>query len=404
MEGSAMSLARAFKLHAAQVNNVQAAYKANVIAVNTLMNTVLSSSLPTLTTPPPDWDSYSTAYMQAKSDALGWVNNVLNRLLSVPGDVQGYNSIITTLLQDALRQAQALVINPNNDIALQILRNDLSTVSQQLSSVSVFVQGTVSQLQSFGNSLPDMATQLQSIATMSSQDANADQQQIDALNTAISQLQSDIKSLTAAIVALAIADGIALTLGVVATIAAWPVGALTWLVMGPVVAVATYEITMDGIQITSDKNEITAKENAMNNLTADVATLQVLATTYGNLATDTTAIEKSLNDILVEWQALESDVTAAVNDIVEATSDTSGTNYAAVVNDLQDAVTQWNASYTQAGALTIQINVNNAQLGIGMTQAQVSATLASGKVTDVITYFNSITVGNQQAQRSSRTG
>ncbi len=399
-----MSLARAFKLHAAQVNNVQAAYKANVIAVNTLMNTVLSSSLPTLTTPPPDWDSYSTAYMQAKSDALGWVNNVLNRLLSVPGDVQGYNSIITTLLQDALRQAQALVINPNNDIALQILRNDLSTVSQQLSSVSVFVQGTVSQLQSFGNSLPDMATQLQSIATMSSQDANADQQQIDALNTAISQLQSDIKSLTAAIVALAIADGIALTLGVVATIAAWPVGALTWLVMGPVVAVATYEITMDGIQITSDKNEITAKENAMNNLTADVATLQVLATTYGNLATDTTAIEKSLNDILVEWQALESDVTAAVNDIVEATSDTSGTNYAAVVNDLQDAVTQWNASYTQAGALTIQINVNNAQLGIGMTQAQVSATLASGKVTDVITYFNSITVGNQQAQRSSRTG
>jgi len=49
-----MALANAFSKNALSLAVEQTAYKTNVIAVNTLITSVLSSTLPTLNTNPPD--------------------------------------------------------------------------------------------------------------------------------------------------------------------------------------------------------------------------------------------------------------------------------------------------------------------------------------------------------------
>ena len=385
-----MKLSHAINKNATSLAVAQNTYKQNVIAVNTLVTSVLSSSLPTLNTNPPDWQDFVNAYVKANSDALGWVNNVMARLLQVPADVQNYNSIITIILQDALSQANALSQNPNDATALALLNLDLTNLSVQINNVVSFISGAVTSIQGFQNTLPDMATQLQTIATKSIADSNADQAQIDQLNADIQQLQNDISSLTAAIVALAIADGIALTIGTVATIALWPVGALVWFMMGPAVVVATTFIALDAAQIVSDKHKITADQNQITGITADVATLNVLSQNYGQMATQATAIETNLQAILAEWQTLESDMNAAIVDIRSAMADTNSQNFTAVINDLNDAVTEWNAAYTQAGTLQLDLNVNDAQLQLGMSSSQVQATLATGQVISIIQYYNQL--------------
>ncbi|HSK62603.1 MAG TPA: hypothetical protein VK893_02140 [Pyrinomonadaceae bacterium] len=50
------------------------AYQTSVVTVNTYVNNVLSSSLPVVTPEPQDWANYVTAWEQASSDALTWVN------------------------------------------------------------------------------------------------------------------------------------------------------------------------------------------------------------------------------------------------------------------------------------------------------------------------------------------
>src|SRR5579871_3112782 len=98
-------LSAAFRKNATSLGQAQNTYKQNVAMVNTYIAGVLSSSLPTLNSYPPDWATFVTAYEQAGSDALNWVNNVMARLLDVPGNVQGYNGVISQLLQDAQNQA-----------------------------------------------------------------------------------------------------------------------------------------------------------------------------------------------------------------------------------------------------------------------------------------------------------
>ena len=385
-----MALAQAISKNALSLAVKQTTYKENVVAVNTLVTSVLSSSLPTLNQNPPDWKQFQSAFEAADAGALTWVNNVMARLLNVPDEVKSYNATVTQLLADAKAQAQTLEADPSNKTALQTLNTDLTNVNNTLSLVVTFISGALTAIKNFKDELPTLATNLQTIADNSAKDAKADQAQIDKLNKDIDNLRAEIKSLTASIVALAVVDGIALTLGIVATIAAFPEGALTWFVLGPAVIAATAVIAIDGVKITADKKLIESDEQQITGLTADVASLQILSKNFAGMSTEATDIETNLQAILVEWQALESDVAVAVNDIKTATSDASSANFTAVVSDLDDAIAEWAAAYKQSGDLHLELNVNSAQLEVGMTQDQILAATGAVKNVDIITYYNNV--------------
>lgn len=368
--------------------------------MNTLVTSVLSSNLPTLSTNPPDWKDFTTAFEAADAGALSWVNNVMARLLNVPDEVQSYNATITQLLADAKTQAMTLEADPSNKTALQTLNTDLTNVNNTLSLVVTFISGALTAIKNFKDELPILAANLQTIATKSSVDAKADQAQIDKLNADIDTLKAEIKSLTASIVALAIVDGIALTLGIVATIAAFPEGALVWFVLGPAVIAATAVIAIDGVKIKADNALIKSDESQITGLTADVAALQILSKNFTAMSTEADAIETNLQAILVEWQALESDVALAVNDIKTATTDAGSANFTAVASDIDDAIVEWAAAYKQAGDLHLELNVNSAQLEVGMTQAEILAATAAAPTVDIITYYNQVQNTQAKAMRA----
>jgi hypothetical protein len=385
-----MSLSQALRSRSLTLVKAQNDYKASVAMVNTAITSVMSSTLPTLNFFPPDWTDFTTAYEQAGADALDWVNTVMARLLDVPSEVQTYNDTITAVLQDASQQASTLITQPTNRVALAALKSDLNVLSSQLRLVTTFITSAIASIQTFDEKkLPDMATQLQSIAQKSVADSNVDQQKIADLNAKVTQLQNDIKSLTAQIAGLAIADGVALTVGVVATIALWPEGAAVWFVLGPAVAAATTFIALDAEQIKADKAAIQQAQQQMDGLTADVSTLGVLANNYTSMANQTQDIQANLQTVLKEWQTLENDVNTAITEVKTALSDTTKVNFQAVANDLNQAVTEWNTAYAQAGSLALQLNVNNAQLQLGMSSSDVQAAMATGQTMDIIDYYNS---------------
>ena len=385
-----MALAQAISKNALSLAVKQTTYKENVVAVNTLITSVLSSNLPTLNQNPPDWKQFQEAFEAADSGALSWVNNVMARLLDVPDDVKSYNATITQLLADAKSQAQTLEADPGNKTALQTLNTDLTNVTNTLNLVVTFISGALTAIKDFKDELPTLATNLQTIADNSAKDAKADQAQIDKLNQDIDALKAEIKSLTASIVALAVVDGIALTLGIVATIAAFPEGALTWFVLGPAVIAATAVIAIDGVKITADKKLIESDEQQITGLTADVAALQVLSKNFASMSAEAVDIETNLQAILAEWQTLESDVTAAVNDIKEAVTDAGSANFTAVLSEIDDAMVEWAAAYKQSGDLHLELNVNSAQLEVGMTQDQILIATGAAPTVDIIKYYNQI--------------
>jgi hypothetical protein len=383
-----MSLTAAFKNRTTSFVQAQNAYQINVATVSSAMVAVSATNLPPLTNTPPDWADFVTANATAKSMALVWLNSVYAQLESAPSNVQSYNANITALLTDARNQAQALVANPADASALALLQTDCNNLTSTINLVATFVTSTLSQVQKFNNTLPDLAATMTSIALKSGHDASVDQASIDTLRAAIQQLNSDITSLTASMVGLGIAAGAALILGTVASIAAFPVGLVTWLFLAPVVAVAIYEMVMDANQIKEDQQTINADQDKITGLTADIAALQLLADTYTNLANQTTSLQTNLQAIVVEWQTLASDISTAASDVQQALADAGSTNFGAVLTDIDGALAEWVAAYNQAGSLFVPALVSNASLQLGMSSDDLKTALANGQNISLVTYCN----------------
>ena len=110
------------------------------------------------------------------------------------------------------------------------------------------------------------------------------------------------------------------------------------------------------------------------------------------MSAQTVEIEANLQAILVEWQTLETDVNSAVTDIktAVAVADASTANFSNVVAEMDDAIAEWAAAYKQAGDLHIDLNVNDAQLEVGMSAADVQAAASQGKTQSIITYYNEV--------------
>ncbi|WP_319760915.1 hypothetical protein [Maridesulfovibrio sp.] len=385
-----MKLSQAINGNVVALAQSQKTYKQNVVAVNMVISSILQSKLPALNQYPADWKAFTDSYKEACCYALDWTNSVLARLLCIPDETLSYNDIITMLLNDANTQANNLVKNPQDNTALKMLNNDLKGIQAQLKIVTTFISQAVKKVKTFGDNIPQMASKLQTIADKATADEKVDQKKIDDLKKEIDNLNSDIDSLSASIVALGIADAAAITLGTIATIAAFPEGALAWLFCGPAVAAATVYIALDATKIKEDKANIESKGKQMDQVTADVATLHIIAQNFNRLATSTTAIEDNLKAILKEWQQLEDDVTAAVNDISEAVTEVKKVDFGEVQKDINDAIKEWKEACTQAGALRIEVKANDAPLKIGMSQEEVKDALAKGKSIDIIEYFNKV--------------
>lgn len=383
-----MSITMALKKNQDAVSSTITDYQTNVITVCMYAASVLKSSLPTLMTPPPDWESFQTAYSSASAAALNWTNSVMGQLLSMPQSVQSYHKNITSLLSDASDQAALLVINPNDSSAQQQLAGDLTQLSGVFNLVATFIASAADSIEAFDNMLPQQAADLQLIATNSLQAANADQAEIMQLQDAIDALNDQIKQDAIAIGALVGVDAVAIVLGTVATIAAFPVGALTWLLFVPIIAVATTFLALDAYDIQQCKQNIDAAKAQMSGLTAECAVLQATSSNFSTLATQSQNMGDVVQAVLEAWQTLEADMSQAINDINQTITDEGLLNWSDVATDLATATNDWQATYQQAGSLALTPVASDANVEIGMSASLVQQTISTTPTIPFLAWLN----------------
>lgn len=384
-----MHLSKAIQGNVVSLKDTQNTYKENVLKITLLMSSVVNSNLPPMKITPPDFNQFSESLVKAKASALSWTNGPLSHLLSVPESVRDYNSIITPILQDALTQTGILKDDPNNQSAKRILDFDLKNLSSQMNLIVSSISASVTSIKQFRSTLPSMANELSSIADRAIEDAKADEKQIQELQTKIDNLNKEIDNLTAGIVGLGILDAAAIGIGALGFAMPFPANVAIWIFSGAAIAAATTVIVVDGIKISSDKDQIAAAQGRMDEYTADVSTLKILSNNFDRLSNEVDQIQDNVQAVLNAWLNLESDINAAILDITTATADSKSDSYSKVYDDLEQAVQDWNTTYTEAGSLYIELNANTANISVGMSDSEVKKAVSEGETMGVIKYLNS---------------
>lgn len=96
-------------------------------------------------------------------------------------------------------------------------------------------------------------------------------------------------------------------MGSVATIAAWPFGLVSWLVLGPAIFVASTFIVLDSIEIYNDKKKIEAAQGDVNDLESSIVVLDNLAIQFEEMSNNVSLLESHAQAVLNEWLLLEQD-------------------------------------------------------------------------------------------------
>ncbi|NMP26717.1 hypothetical protein GW590_07570 [Rahnella sp. SAP-1] len=364
-------------------------YKTNVATVNSLISSILDYRLPTMTLPPDNWARFCKTYIEAQSDALVWINQVIARFDNIPQDVQSYHQDITIILADAITMAQCMIDNPERRlIYASLLNQDLTIIANKLNMVLGFVKGTIDALNDFQNALSKTAGKLHNLATIASQDAKVDQQKNTALKKSINDLNESVMGLTTSIVCLGIADAAAIAIGSLATILAFPIGGLAWLFCAPAIITASVFIDLNSKKIKAEKILIETTQREMDQRAQNVSTLHLLAQTYTGLAKSSSSAKDNLYQILENWHTLASDFSESIKDIHKVVLDVKNCNDQDIVEDLTLANDCWQKAYNDAGSLTINLDHSDAEIDIGMNEHDIKKAYQSSNVVDIVTYFN----------------
>ena len=352
-------------------------YLSDIAAVNACTAGVISTKLPALNNPPPNYAAYQALYVQAEAQALGWTNNVMGPLTSIPVTIQNSNTLVTLFFQQAIGFTEMLVKNPSDPNARAALINVLQTLELQIKGTIGMVTVVLTDLNNFNNSLPALSSQLTSLANDMKTTSGADQAQITQLQQDVASCRSEINKLTAAIVGLGIVDAAAVVFGIVAVAAAGPIGAVTWIFLGAAAAVATYYIVLDGMKISALKDQIAADQSKMDSLTTDIAALNLASDNYAALANQTLSIQDNLNRIIQAWQLILTATNDTLAQVLQAESDAGSNVWNAVLTDLNNAQAAWATVITDVAAVDLQSLGNPAQLQLGMSEKDVSAAMAA---------------------------
>lgn len=383
-----MKLFQAMNKRSLSLVKANDAYKNHVLTINESMVSVLNSQLPNMPITPANYGDFARCLTYAQTDALLWVNNVLTPLLSNPKTIVNRQKNINAIFEDAIKNANHLVVDPKANFVRDILISDLELLQDQFEMISIMLETTVDSITVFKNRIPEIAKELRHIVDLSKESVGVDRNKIDKLNKEIQQLNDDIKKLSLEIAGLAITDGIAVILGSVATIAAWPFGLVSWLVLGPAIFVASTFIVLDSIEIYNDKKKIEAAQGDVNDLESSIVVLDNLAIQFEEMSNNVSLLESHAQAVLNEWLLLEQDTKDALEAIKASLNNTDNDNFQTVCEDLENAQTEWNNVYMQASLLNIDIYINDAQLEAGMSQSEIESATQNGKTVTIFEYYN----------------
>jgi hypothetical protein len=380
------SLSAVLRKHAPTIQASEASYQQDVLDVCNCMSGIMAAALPLLNTLPANWAEIQNSYTQARSDALSWTNEVYGQLASTPHNVETYNTTLSALFDDAVKQADTLVANPNNSTAKTLLTADLTNIQSTLALINIFITSTQNSIDRFGSqTLSDAATSLQLVSYDAYEDYDIDQQKINDLKQQISDLQAEIVELAVEIGINAALVATEVTVGYVWAASLGPAGLI---LIGCSVAASATVIGLDAAKLVADQAALQVAQAELTATEQDATALQTTSDSFTTLANQTTALDTSIAGIASAWQALESDMTTAITDVNQAIVDEETTDFSEVYNDLVAAQAAWNEAYSASQLLYINVQGNPAQLNISMSQTQVSSALGQEPTVDFVHYID----------------
>ena len=372
-----MMMTRALTLAGTTLADAAADYRADVTSVGALVATVVMTPLPVPMTPIAGWDGCVAAYVEAKTLAQAWNQDVLVPLTGTPASILRADKAVTKFFDEAAKALSELIDQPDDPAYRDELANHLTGLAYEISTVSGDVADVLAALAGYDADLPLQADDFSRIVGELTAGCGADQARIDALTRDVAKLKSQIDDLSAQIVGLGFAAGMGIVFGAMSFAVGGPAGIVLGILFVGAVAVSAVFIALDAVEIGKLEDDITTDTKEMTQLTADIAALHLAADGFKQLADATKGIRTTLQRIVDAWTVITTAVADVTAQIGEAEEDERAALWSNLQQDLDSARKAWSAALADVNLVDLRLTASDAKIVVGMSSEQVAAALAA---------------------------
>ena len=372
-----MMMTRALTLAGTTLADAAVDYRADVASVGALVATVVKTPLPVPMTPISGWDSCVAAYVEAKTLAQGWNQDVLVPLTGTPASILRADKAVTKFFDEVAKALNELIGQPDDPAYRAELENHLTGLAYEIATVSGEVADVIAALTDYDASLPLQADDFSRIVGELTAGCGADQARIDVLTRDVADLKSKIDDLSAQIVGLGFAAGMGIVFGAMSFAVGGPAGIVLGILFVGAVAVSAIFIALDAVEIGKLEDDITTDTKEMTQLEADIAALHLAADGFKRLADATKDIRTTLQRIVDAWAVITTAVADVTAQIGEAEEDERAALWSNLQQDLDSARTAWGAALADVHLVDLRLTASDAKIIVGMSSGQVAAALAA---------------------------
>lgn len=367
----------------------QEEYTKNVAEVNSYIAGILKSGIPSISPVPDHYAEFSKEYMKAQSKAMLWNDIVGKSLLTLPTTVQIRLANLEKLFTEAVKCSEKLIKTPTDSYLKETLSQDIDDSIDGVDFLIELVKGLLISLTQYKDDLPEQAKILSNISKLALEDKGIDKTKVAELNKKITEMKNEVSSLTAAIVGLGIADGVAITLGVVALFI--PFGWVATIFLGVAAAVATTYIVLDSLKIKELNKAIKVTAETIGEYNTAVAQLQNLSEDFAKLALTATQVIDNVKYVLAQWNMIRNELEVMQTEIKEASSSYEAEDWASTKKDFEAAQAKSAELIKDVAVLKLDSMLGTtATLEAGMSPDGVAKSMAAGKQMPFVKYADTL--------------
>ncbi|GEM_PF-5453441 len=398
-----MNLTKSIKNSAPKLAEGNEQYLKSIIDVNGYVYEVTTSEMPALLKPPKNWDEFLTTFVQIKSSTMLWVNTVLIGLVNVPKSIQASSEHIEELFEKAEKYAQLLEKQYDPDLAEALLLK-LLLISEELGSIKSLIENVMTKIDEFDSSLPETVEDFVELVRGFEQTTEHDRQQVEEYKVLISELQHEIALLWGRIgLSTAGGTGIVILCKLAKKIRNKWIRKISRFI-GYGLAFGLLQDVLNSIyKIIAKNGEINILTQEMDAYTADIAQLIPITQQFEGLKNYVGVVQDNLAYIYEQWDNMSVQIAQGIEDIQNANENVDKHAFIEALQDICSARVEWHSVYEDSKDLTIELQVNTAEIEMEMLPAEdepkamqdekialIEKKIAEGKVYSAIDYYNLI--------------
>ncbi len=351
-------------------------YKLCIVEINKFMSTICTQKIDASafgTKTPDHFNDYVTQLSNAKSAATNLLDLTTNRLKNLPKIEIDSLTDIQEDLRFAIDRVAELEKDPSKTSEIHKMEIAIDSAT---ASIKYLINKTKSLLEYMDVCTSDVDKQsdsLLNIANLMLTDKDIDQEKIKKLNATVKELRTQINTKTGIAVAMGIASGALIGLGVFAVKAAGPAGYFVWIFVAAGVAVAGAYMALNIVEINKLKAQLQIDLNDVDGYTFAVNALVEHAKEYKSLAESSKSMKDKLNVLISEWEKILNGFNAIKSELDNASKWESQT-WSLVKSELQRAVDKDKMLCEQLEKLKLSdILIIKQPLEVGMSAEETKA-------------------------------